>query len=76
MRIPASESTAIRKDVKCKNGHEFEVWYIRTPDGVVMEAFGMPHQFLPKTVNDEAFTEGNCCFKAACETAWDMGLHI
>ena len=76
MRIPASESTAIKKNVECANKHTKEVWYIRTPDGLVIEAFGMPHMFLPKSREDEAYVKGDCCFKAACETAWKELLHI
>ena len=76
MRIPASESTALKKNVECEKGHRTEIWYIRTPDGIVIEAFGIPHTFLPKSREDEAYVKGDCCFKAACEAAWDDKLHI
>ena len=76
MRIPASESTATKKTVECPNKHIKEVWYIRTPEGLVIETFGMEHVFLPKSREDEAYQNGDCCFRAACETAWAELLHI
>ncbi|MEW6139941.1 MAG: hypothetical protein AB1733_17090 [Thermodesulfobacteriota bacterium] len=76
MRIPASESTAIKKVVECENKHKTEVWYIRTPDGLVIEAFGMPHTFLPKSRDDAAYKNGDCCFRAACEAAWAEGFYV
>ena len=76
MRIPASESTAIMKPVKCENGHSFDAWYIRTPDGIVIEGFQIGHEFLPKDRSEAAYVNGSCCFKAACETAWEAKLQI
>jgi hypothetical protein len=70
MKISAAESTALKQIVHCNNGHEIEVWYIQTPDGVVMELHDEPHQFLPSSSEDPAYAEGSCCFRAACEAAW------
>lgn len=75
MKIQASESTAIKKVVDCKNGHTFDVWYIMTPDGLVMEyGTAVDHIFVPKNAEDPAYKSGDCCFKAACELAWTLAL--
>lgn len=76
MRIEASESTAFRRPVVCENGHRSEVWYIRTPDGVVMEWADGSHRTLPPDANAPEYVKGTCCFQAACQTAWGLGLHL
>jgi hypothetical protein len=76
MRITVSESTALRVAVSCDAGHRVDVWYINTPSGVVMELEDHPHQFLPKNREESAYVDGNCCFRAACEKAWELGLHV
>ncbi|MEW6348304.1 MAG: hypothetical protein AB1646_04540 [Thermodesulfobacteriota bacterium] len=76
MKIPASESTAQRATVTCANGHTTEVWFIRTPEGIVIESFGNPHCTMPNDRNDPAYVDGDCCFRAACEAAWELNLHI
>ncbi len=76
MKISASESTAQRSVVTCADGHQTEVWFIRTPEGIVIESFGIPHSTLPKDRDDPAYVNGNCCFRAACEAAWELNIHI
>ncbi len=76
MKISASESTAQRTMVRCANEHQAEVWFIRTPEGIVIESFGLPHSTLPKDDQDPAYMNGTCCFRAACEAAWELNLHI
>jgi hypothetical protein len=76
MKIPASESTAIRKTVKCKQGHSFDAWYIRTPEGIVIETFGQEHRFLPKDRLEADYINGDCCFRAACDTGWELDLEM
>jgi hypothetical protein len=76
MKISASESTAQRCTVVCSNGHQTEVWFIRTPEGIVIESFGLPHSTLPPDDRDPAYKEGSCCFRAVCEAAWKENIHI
>jgi len=75
MKIRISESTAMKKEVRCARGHEFEAWYIATPDGIVIE-FGRETGLLPKNRDEAAYVQGTCCFKAACELAWNEPLPI
>jgi len=73
MKIPASESTALKVVVSCDTGHSMDVWYIKTPKGIVMELADQPHHFLPKSREESAYVQGNCCFRAACEKGWELG---
>ncbi|MFH0824646.1 MAG: hypothetical protein V2B18_17975 [Pseudomonadota bacterium] len=76
MRINAQESTALREVVKCENGHTVEVWFIRSPEGIIVESQHQPHRFLPKNREDESYTSGSCCFRASCDRAWELRLHV
>lgn len=72
--IQVSEATAIKKTVSCECGKSYDVWYVWTPEGVILEFAESMHQYLPESREDKAYTEGSCCFRAACETAWTSGL--
>ena len=76
MKIKVSESTAIKKTVQCENGHVCDVWYIGTPDGIVMEFGSLDHVLVPKSADDQVYKDGDCCFRAACEQAWKLRLEI
>jgi hypothetical protein len=75
MRVKASESTAIKGTIQCPEGHVREVWYIRTPEGLLIEFEDHPHQYLPLDSSDAVYVQGDCCFKAACDYAWHTGLN-
>ncbi len=72
MKINVSESTAIKKTVRCEQGHVSDVWYIGTPKGIVMEVGYLDHVLLPTSLEDPAYREGDCCFRAACQEAWEL----
>ena len=76
MKIKVSESTAIKKTVKCENGHVCDVWYIGTPEGIVMEFGSLDHVLVPTSREDQVYKDGDCCFRAACEEAWNLRLEI